>query len=248
MSPVPGSAISSLRWSVNAIVLGLSCSAASAVTDGTSTTANSCAPAVSATRSPRNSAIAPNTRIRISFHGMTVAPEIVRIDPARTTALALVAAPPARLAEQAAPRRLDARRVAPVGIARKRPVVALRPPGSERLPIAPPVVAAVRIGFLLGNEAILRILEVAEPIEAEVLDEAAAATLGQSVAGGKVDRQRGDLALRFGRRRGERCLRRMMRPGRLDDRLEDRERDFRAGLTIAEGAALSIGVVVAPPR
>ena len=80
-----------------------------------------------------------------------------------------------------------------------------------------------------------------------MLDEAAVSLVGDAVAGAQVDRQRDELARRLGRRTAERRLRRMMGPGRLHDRLEDRQRHFRAGLAAPKGAALAVGIVVADP-
>ena len=62
---------------------------------------------------PRSGAAKSIQHWWISLDGVAVAPEIVRIDPARRGAL--VAVPPARLSEHAAPRRFRPRRIAPVG-------------------------------------------------------------------------------------------------------------------------------------
>src|SRR5215204_5510260 len=219
MRPVPGSANSPLRWSVKAIAFGLTSPGASAATDGTSTSANSCAPAAEThAKNPARSAIAHRGRISFSLHEMAVAPEIVRIDAARTAAL--VAVPQPRLPEQAAPWGL--RRLAPGRVAAERPAVTFGPPAAERLAIAHDLAAAtIRVGLLARDETILRILQLAAGVEAELLDESATGSGRQTLAGGKIDRQRRELASCLGGGRGERCLGCVIGPRRLDDRLED---------------------------
>src|SRR5215216_3215181 len=137
---------------------------------------NSCAPAAETKgKRPNSAATAQDARIILSLNGMAVAPEVVRVDAARP---ALVAIPPARLPKEAAPRRFHARRIAPVRMARERPVVALGPPAAERLPVALDRVAAVGISLFARNELVLRILDLAVPIDAEVLEEGSSAGAG----------------------------------------------------------------------
>src|SRR5262245_16342356 len=204
--------------------------------------ANSCAKAAGANnRVARSGVTARRARIILSLDRVAVAPQIVRIDAAGTAGL--VALPPPRLAEQAAPRRL--RRIAPVGIARKRPVVVLGIPSAVHLAVAGSGIAAVCVGLVAGDELVLCVDHLAIAVDAEVLQERAAHDAAQALAGGEIDGLVGELALRFARRRAERGARRMIGPGRLDDRLEDRHRDLAAGLPVAERAALAVGIVVA---
>ena len=82
------------------------------------------------------------------------------------------------------------------------------------------------IGLLGRHEAVLGLVEAALRVEAEMLDEGGAAAVGQAVAAAQVDRQVDELAACRRRGRRQRDLRHARGPGRLQDRLEDRDRDL----------------------
>src|SRR5436190_1266895 len=113
------------------------------------------------------------------------------------------------------------------------------------------------------SQAFLGVVDAAAVIGSEILheraaDAVAAATTGaadieaglaaavEPLSGVHVDRQRDQMARRLGRRPRQRRLRDSLRPHRLHDRFEDRQRDLAASLAVAE-RALALGVVIPHP-
>ena len=83
-------------------------------------------------------------------------------------------------------------------------------------------------------------------IKTEMLDESTAA---YRVAGRKVDRQVHEMRLRLRRGSAQGCLRRdILRPDRIDDRLEDWQRHPRPGLGRAKRTPLAVAIVVTDPH
>src|SRR6187200_1505390 len=221
---------------------------ATAVTAATSFSRNSCAEAAPAEASASTARRAGMVRISVDL----VAPGIIGVDPPRAPLARVLILPPGRR-RRLAPARLlllHAGIVAPprrlrVGAA----ALTLVAPDAGAVAVGAVAVARVArgIGLLGRHEAVLGLVEAALRVEAEMLDEGGAAAIGQAIAAAQVDRQVDELAACRRRGRRQRDLRHARGPGRLQDRLEDRDRDLGSGLARAEGTALAVGVVVADP-
>src|SRR5581483_10012939 len=97
-----------------------------------------------------------------------------------------------------------------------------------------------RVGVVTRHQLVLGLLELTVAAEPEMLDESAAPA-AHAAARSVVDRQIDHAELGFARGAGERRLGRdVLGPHGLNDRLEDRQRHARAGLVVAERAALAV--------
>src|SRR5207237_8158927 len=96
------------------------------------------------------------------------------------------------------------------------------------------------------NEAVSGIHSLATTATSEIFDESTSAAFNR-IARTKIDRAGDELAPGLRRWRAERDLGRVVRPDRLDDRLEQLDRDAGAGVADAQRATLAVGVVVADP-
>src|SRR5260370_37433573 len=81
-----------------------------------------------------------------------------------------------------------------------------------------------------------------------MLDETSRAALGAPGAGAQSGRQVDAPGPGLRRRRAQQGARRILRPRRLHDRCEDRDRHLGAGRAAAEGAPLVAGIVIAYPH
>src|SRR3984885_12974705 len=105
----------------------------------------------------------------------------------------------------------------------------------------------LRLRLLVGHKPIPGVVDLSFGIKVEMFDEGSAALPFLADARVQIDRQVGELFLRAWRWWRKRSARRIVRPDRLDDGLEDRQCYPGAGLAVAQGAMLFVRIVVADP-
>src|SRR6185437_786747 len=232
-------AVAPCGLSLNAMVAGLSSVTATLRAAATSSMPNGCAPAAelmpSSTQSAAARRISMRESLRLQSSVKTAATGIVRVALQRTL-IGRIAAP--RREETARRGRLARLRLGLLRLRRVLIAPCAEEAAAKRLPalIVVAVIAgiavirpgrsllAAQIGFFVRQHAVLRVSDTAVAADAEVLDEIAAAA-ALEIAAVVLDRQIDELALRLGRRPGERRLGGdVVGPHIVDDRLEDGQR------------------------